>query len=133
MVMKATIHPLIHETTVHCNGCDTTFTTHTTVKDITVEICSNCHPFYTGKQKLLDTAGRVDRFKARQAAATKAAETTAARANKKDAELSKIQDELQSETVEAAPAENDAKVKAPKVDPSVESPEAKTEDTQTEA
>ncbi|HEY6736689.1 MAG TPA: 50S ribosomal protein L31 [Candidatus Saccharimonadia bacterium] len=105
--MKTGIHPQVYETTVHCNGCNTTFTTHSTVKEITVEICSNCHPFYTGKQKLVDTAGRVDRFKARQAAATKHAETTAAKANAKDAEAAKLQQQLQAETVdaEAAPAE----------------------------
>ncbi len=80
--MKTGIHPEVFETTVHCNGCNTTFTTHTTVKDITVEICSNCHPFYTGKQKLVDTAGRVDKFKARQAAATKHAESKAAKTKK---------------------------------------------------
>jgi len=97
--MKTGIHPEVFETTVHCNSCDTTFTTHTTVKDINVEICSNCHPFYTGKQKLIDTAGRVDKFKARQAEATKRAESTAAAKNRKDAELAKIQAELQTETV----------------------------------
>jgi large subunit ribosomal protein L31 len=96
--MKTGIHPEIFETTVHCNGCDTTFTAHTTVKDITVEICSQCHPFYTGKQKLIDTAGRVDKFKARQAEATKRAETRAAAQNKKDAKLAKIQAELQAST-----------------------------------
>jgi len=101
-VMKQAIHPEVFETAVHCNGCDTKFTLHTTVKTIDVEICSNCHPFYTGKQKLLDTAGRVDRFKARKAAGTKAAEVKAALQNKKDAKLAEIQDELQSETVDAA-------------------------------
>jgi large subunit ribosomal protein L31 len=97
--MKTGIHPEVFETTVHCNGCNTTFTTHTTVKDINVEICSNCHPFYTGKQKLIDTAGRVDKFKARQAKATKHAEATAAAKNAKDASTAKIQEELQTETV----------------------------------
>jgi large subunit ribosomal protein L31 len=99
--MKTAIHPQLFETTVHCNGCDTTFTTHATVKEISVEICSNCHPFYTGKQKLIDTAGRVDKFKARQAKATKHAENRAASKNAKDPGLAKIQDELQSETVES--------------------------------
>ena len=65
--MKSGIHPATFETKVHCNGCNTTFTAHTTVKEITVEICSNCHPFYTGKQKLVDTGGRVERFKRRAA------------------------------------------------------------------
>jgi large subunit ribosomal protein L31 len=101
--MKTGIHPEVFETTVHCNGCNTTFTSHSTVKDIEVEICSNCHPFYTGKQKLIDTAGRVDKFKARQAEATKRAESRAAAKNSKDSELAKIQTELQSETVEATP------------------------------
>ncbi len=59
------------KTVVKCNGCNNTFETGSTVPEITVEICSNCHPFYTGKQKLVDVAGRVDRFKAQQAAATK--------------------------------------------------------------
>jgi hypothetical protein len=71
------------------------------VPEINVEICSNCHPFYTGKQKLLDTAGRVDKFNARRTAATKRAEEKAAAQNSKDAELAKIQTELESETVEA--------------------------------
>jgi large subunit ribosomal protein L31 len=99
--MKTGIHPQVFETTVHCNSCNTTFTSHTTVESIEVEICSNCHPFYTGKEKLIDTAGRVDKFKARQAEATKRAEKKAAAENKKDPEVAKIQAELQSETVPA--------------------------------
>ncbi|MBI3984193.1 50S ribosomal protein L31 [Candidatus Microgenomates bacterium] len=67
--MKKDVHPQWKETTVTCNSCNTTLKTHSTVESITVEICSNCHPFYTGKQKLVDTAGRVDKFRARQAAA----------------------------------------------------------------
>jgi large subunit ribosomal protein L31 len=100
--MKTAIHPEVFETTVHCNGCNTTFTTISTVKDINVEICSNCHPFYTGKQKLIDTAGRVDKFKARQAAASKTAEKAAKKskaAGPKDAEMAAIATELESETV----------------------------------
>ena len=103
--MKTAIHPKLYETTVHCNGCNTTFTSHSTVEEINVEICSNCHPFYTGKQKLIDTAGRVDKFKARQAAATKRAEQKAAAENKKDPEVAKIQEELQTETVEKSSAD----------------------------
>jgi len=60
--MKAGIHPVYHEVRVTC-ACGNTFTTRSTHKsDIHLEICSNCHPFFTGKQKLLDTAGRVERF-----------------------------------------------------------------------
>ncbi len=104
--MKAGIHPTIHETKVHCNGCNTVFTTHSTVKEITVEICSNCHPFYTGKQKLVDTANRVAKFNARQAEATKRAETRAAATNAKtDPKLADIQTELAEDTVDTTPAE----------------------------
>jgi large subunit ribosomal protein L31 len=106
--MKTGIHPEVFETTVHCNGCNTTFTSHSTVKSIEVEICSNCHPFYTGKQKLIDTAGRVDKFKARQAEATKRAETKAAAHNRKDAKVAKIQEELQTETVDTGAAATEA-------------------------
>jgi large subunit ribosomal protein L31 len=61
--MKAAIHPAYHETRVHC-ACGNTFTTKSTHKgDINLEICSNCHPFFTGKQKLVDTAGRVERYR----------------------------------------------------------------------
>lgn len=64
--MKAKIHPEYMKTKVNCLGCNTTFESMSTVPEISVDICSNCHPFYTGKQKLVDTAGRVDRFKAAQ-------------------------------------------------------------------
>ena len=61
--MKAAIHPAYNEVRVHC-ACGNTFSTRSTHKgDIHVEICSNCHPFFTGKQKLVDTAGRVERFR----------------------------------------------------------------------
>jgi large subunit ribosomal protein L31 len=61
--MKKGIHPRYYQTTVTCGSCGTTFVTGSTKQAIRVEICSNCHPFYTGKQKLLDTAGRVERFR----------------------------------------------------------------------
>lgn len=65
--MKAGIHPAYNEVGVIC-ACAHTFRTRSTHKgDIRVEICSSCHPFYTGKQKLIDTAGRVDRFQRKYA------------------------------------------------------------------
>ncbi len=65
--MKQGIHPDYHEIKVHC-ACGSDFTTRSTRKDdLHVEICSECHPFFTGKQKLVDTAGRVDRFNKRYA------------------------------------------------------------------
>ena len=62
--MKADIHPTYKTTTVRC-ACGNSFETRSTVDDISVEICSACHPFFTGKQKLVDTAGRVERFRQR--------------------------------------------------------------------
>jgi large subunit ribosomal protein L31 len=65
--MKAELHPQYEERTVKC-ACGSIFTTRTTNKtDIHVEICSSCHPFFTGKQKLIDTAGRVDKFEKKYA------------------------------------------------------------------
>lgn len=66
--MKPDIHPTYQTATVHC-ACGNTFETRSTARDIHVEICSACHPFYTGKQKLVDTAGRVERFRQRYAGA----------------------------------------------------------------
>ena len=59
--MKTEIHPQYQQVQVHC-ACGETFMTGSTKKELRVEICSKCHPFFTGKQKLLDTAGRIDRF-----------------------------------------------------------------------
>lgn len=62
--MKEKIHPKYEQTTITC-ACGNVIETGSTKKDIRVEICSKCHPFFTGKQKLVDTGGRVDRFKKR--------------------------------------------------------------------
>ncbi|HKA22139.1 MAG TPA: 50S ribosomal protein L31 [Blastocatellia bacterium] len=59
--MKPDIHPKYVNATVHC-ACGETWQTRSTKSEIRLEICSNCHPFFTGKQKLVDTAGRVERF-----------------------------------------------------------------------
>ncbi|TNF98297.1 MAG: 50S ribosomal protein L31 [Gammaproteobacteria bacterium] len=61
--MKPNIHPAYTEITVTCS-CGNSFKTRSTLgEDLSVEVCSQCHPFYTGKQKIMDTAGRVDRFR----------------------------------------------------------------------
>jgi len=60
--MKQNTHPNYYLTTVSC-ACGNTFQTGSTVPEIKVEICSSCHPFFTGKQKLVDSAGRVEKFK----------------------------------------------------------------------
>jgi large subunit ribosomal protein L31 len=62
--MKADIHPKYFDCQVTC-GCGNSFKTRATVKEMRIEICSACHPFYSGKQKFVDSAGRVDRFKKR--------------------------------------------------------------------
>ncbi len=68
--MKTAIHPKYAAAKVTCS-CGNTFETRSTVGDIRLEICSNCHPFYTGTQRLIDTAGRVDKFRKRYARQTK--------------------------------------------------------------
>jgi large subunit ribosomal protein L31 len=72
--MKAEIHPKYHEKAKVICACGNTFTVGSTVPEIHIELCSECHPFYTGKQKLVDTAGRVEKF--RQRAAKKGSFTT---------------------------------------------------------
>ena len=64
--MKADIHPEYKTATVHC-ACGNEFVTRSTSEAIRVEICSACHPFYTGKQNIVDTAGKVERFRRRYA------------------------------------------------------------------
>ena len=68
--MKADIHPKYEPAIVKCS-CGNEFETRSTKGDMTVEICAECHPFYTGKQKLIDTGGRVERFQKRLAKSQK--------------------------------------------------------------
>ena len=68
--MKTGIHPNYQRTVVQC-ACGNTFVTRSTMPKVNVEICSHCHPFFTGKQKLVDTAGRVERFRQRYSKKTK--------------------------------------------------------------
>ena len=64
--MKPEIHPKYQQVNVHC-ACGEGWTTGSTRKELRVDICSKCHPFFTGKQKLVDTAGRIDRFQRKYA------------------------------------------------------------------
>jgi large subunit ribosomal protein L31 len=75
--MKPAIHPQYFTTATVTCACGNTFKTGSTMEEISTEICSNCHPFYTGKQNLIDRTGNVDRFRKRlaTAAATKASKT----------------------------------------------------------
>lgn len=100
--MKKDIHPKYEKTIVTCS-CGNTFETKSTVPEISVEICSVCHPFYTGKQKLVDTAGRVDKFRSRmlkmeelKSKKDKKSETTP----KKSETIEEIKEEIAEETVE---------------------------------
>lgn len=67
--MKEKLHPPYYDTTITC-ACGNVVRTRSTAKDIKIEICSKCHPFFTGKQKLIDTAGRVDKYRRRYGIAT---------------------------------------------------------------
>lgn len=89
--MKTEIHPTWYpEARVHC-ACGSTFTTGSTRKEISVEICSACHPLFTGQQKLVDTAGRVDRFNQRAAIARRKQEEAAARSKERAAKKTAAQ------------------------------------------
>jgi large subunit ribosomal protein L31 len=79
--MKADIHPRYEETQVTCS-CGNSFTTRSTSESIRAELCNECHPFFTGKQKLLDTEGRVERFTKKYGAQTSESRKTAAKATK---------------------------------------------------
>ena len=68
--MKTGIHPAYREATVSC-ACGARFKTRSTIGDIKVDICSNCHPFFTGTQKIVDTEGRVERFRKKYAKKSK--------------------------------------------------------------
>jgi large subunit ribosomal protein L31 len=123
--MKTDIHPDYVVANVHCS-CGNTFTTRSTKSELRVEICSNCHPFYTGKQKLVDTGGRVERFQRRyaqqQADQAKAAEArTAARAR---ADRAKAASEAKAAAEARAATEPEA---APEEPSGAEEPSTETE------
>ncbi len=79
--MKEGIHPKYHEVEVRC-ACGATWKTHSTKQDLHLEICSACHPFFTGRQKLVDTEGRVERFTKRFGAQTSESRKQAAKTTK---------------------------------------------------
>jgi large subunit ribosomal protein L31 len=98
--MKAQIHPKWYpEAKVSC-ACGNTFVVGATVPELTVEVCSACHPFYTGQMKYVDTAGRVEAFKSKQAGASK--KVVSKKQKRKLKQLKKIQEELERpDTLEA--------------------------------
>ena len=80
--MKEGIHPNYVETVVTC-GCGNRFTTHSTRPELKVDICNQCHPFYTGKLKYVDTAGRIEKFQSKYAAGSYASLQRPAKAKKR--------------------------------------------------
>jgi large subunit ribosomal protein L31 len=68
--MKEAIHPSYRTVTVTC-ACGNTFVTRSTAEELTVDVCSNCHPFYTGKQRIVDSKGRIDKFRRKYASVRK--------------------------------------------------------------
>ena len=80
--MKPDIHPKYYEAKVHCGSCGREWTVGSTRAELRVDVCSNCHPFFTGRQKLIDTEGRVDRFTKKFGAQTVEQRKTAAKAVK---------------------------------------------------
>lgn len=114
--MKKEIHPEYKNCMVTCS-CGNTFETKSTTNKIDVEICSACHPFFTGKQKLVDTAGRVDRFRSRLEASQKLKNQTGTKKKetkikteeieKLNEKIEEISEELQEELIEIKPEENE--------------------------
>lgn len=95
--MKQDVHPEYnHDVKVACS-CGNTFVTGSTLPSIQVEICSNCHPFYTGQQKLIDTAGRVDKFQERMAKQAGLAQVRKGKKAKRIAKTAKAEAEEQAE------------------------------------
>ena len=120
--MKKDIHPEYVECTVRCS-CGNTFVTRSTKPELRVELCNECHPFYTGQQKFVDTGGRVQRFAdkfggaaakvAEREAAKKAAEERAKKAAAKAARAAEYEKKAAAEAEAAAKAAAEAEAEAP--------------------
>jgi large subunit ribosomal protein L31 len=99
--MKAKIHPIIYEETKVTCSCGNTFTTRSTKPNITIEVCSNCHPYFTGEHRFIDTKGRVEDFQKKQEIAKKIMESSSSKKKfkkeKKEQERPKTLKELLSE------------------------------------
>ena len=104
--MKTDIHPKYEEVTVHC-ACGNEFKTRSTKQEIRLTLCSECHPFFTGKQKFVDTAGRIEKFQKRfnlaEGAGTAAVIQAKKRITKKQAQAAAIQEEKRLKAARRAP------------------------------
>lgn len=112
--MKKDIHPTYYDNAIISCACGTTFKVGSTQAEITTELCSKCHPFFTGKQKLVDTAGRVEKFEARQKAAKDQQSKASKRAAARDAYQSKQEEEKEAKIIKDAKVAGKAKKEAKK-------------------
>ncbi len=100
--MKQSIHPKYDDTTVTC-ACGHTFTTRSTRQNLRLDVCSNCHPFYTGEQRIVDTAGQVDRFMRKlQTAQTKQSQIGQRRETKQEPKKRSLYQEVYGDEEQAA-------------------------------
>lgn len=113
--MKAGIHPNYQESTVVCS-CGNTFTTRSTRTQLRTDLCNVCHPFYTGEQRIVDTAGQVERFTRR----LESAATTAEQRSKRQRRLQARADRLRTAQEEAAAAQQRDEPEASEQDESAE-------------
>ena len=108
--MKKGIHPTVYKTKVVCTSCGNEFETHSTKKEIRVDTCSNCHPFYTGKQRFAQAAGQIERFNRKYGLGEKAEEEVAKPAKEVKAE---VKTEAKAEVKPVKKTETKAVKKAP--------------------
>ena len=108
--MKKGIHPTVYKTKVVCTSCGNEFETHSTKKEIRVDTCSNCHPFYTGKQRFAQAAGQIERFNRKYGLGEKAEEEVAKPAKKAEVKA-EVKAEAKAEVKPVKKAEAKAEVK----------------------
>lgn len=118
--MKKDIHPKYEEATVKC-VCGNTFQTRSTLKEISVEICAACHPFFTGTQKLVDSAGRVERFMKKYGKDYAVEEAEKPKAEAKPADTAAVE-AAEKPKAEAKPADTPAVEAAPAEEPAEDAP-----------
>jgi large subunit ribosomal protein L31 len=105
--MRTAIHPMYKPVTITCVGCGTKVETRSTKgRDFSVDVCSHCHPFYTGRQKFVDSAGRVERFQKKWAAVDKKPAKAAEAKPDVTATETKVESKPKAEKKEAAASEN---------------------------
>ena len=125
--MKTDIHPQYHTNTKVVCACGNKFVTGSTLDNIQVEVCSNCHPFYTGKQKLVDTAKRVDKFQARVEKSKSLTSVKGKKVKKQEAVMKKAEKELAEKTAKSASSKKaSAKAKTVKKEEPVAKPVTET-------